>query len=97
MTGTVEPTFHFDRDRIEEPEDAVLDDVVEVDAPRVARVVGRRAVSVFGPGVLVSIVPQLDEATPEVGSLAFGDAVTPVCPTPETAEAGASVGAVRRS
>ena len=34
-------------------------------------------VTVFGPGVLVSIAPQLDEATPEGQSLAFGEAVTP--------------------
>jgi hypothetical protein len=34
--------------------------------------------TVWSPAVLVSIAPQLDEATSEMKSLAFGEAVTPV-------------------
>src|SRR4029079_6781854 len=38
-------------------------------------------VTVWTPGVEVSTDPQLELATPDVASVAFGDAVTPVCPT----------------
>src|SRR5262249_37217953 len=54
-------------------------------------------VTVFGPAVLESTAPQLDEATPDAGSTAFGDAVTPAWATArgEALRVGLRVGAVR--
>ena len=58
-------------------------------------------VTVFTPGLVVSTAPQLWLATPDpgVGSVAFGEAVTPVWPTTTVLllSVGLSVGAVLSS
>src|SRR4051794_6295294 len=52
-------------------------------------------VTVWSPIVLVSIAPQLDVATPDAASVAFGAALTPVWCNVTGPTAGLSVGGVR--
>src|SRR5919106_5262198 len=98
LTGTVWPAFHFDPGTGEKnPRIRYSTTYCRLAVPVLPALSVAVHVTVWTPGLLVSIAPQPAVATPDVASVAFGEAVTPVWPiwTSVLLSDGLRVGAVR--